>query len=295
MRLSGGLATELVRAGVAVRAPLWGTEAVRTAQGRQLLRGVYADFLTAGAQVIAANTFRANLRALRRVGLDEAGAAGVVREAVELARAAVSGRPVWVVGSIAPVEDCYRPDLVPSDAELRAEHGWLAEQLVSAGVDFVLCETMNTAREARIALEQVLAAGGRAWVSLVCGDGARLLSGEKLVDVGEAVARDGAEAVLVNCTPLAQTELCLRQLRAHLSGLIGAYPNLEERSNLLAWTPVEDLLPVAVEPEVFAEVVHRWWTELSIDVVGGCCGTTPRHLSALSHQLTHGCAPTSRS
>jgi S-methylmethionine-dependent homocysteine/selenocysteine methylase len=256
---------------------------------------VYADFLTAGAQVIAANTFRANLRALRRVGLDEAGAADVVREAVELARAAVSGRPVWVAGSIAPVEDCYRPDLVPSNAELRAEHGWLAEQLVSAGVDLVLCETMNTAREARIALEQVLAAGGRAWVSLVCGDGARLLSGERLVDVGAAVARDGAEAVLVNCTPLAQTELCLRQLRAYLSGMIGAYPNLEDRSHLLAWTPIEDSLPAAVEPDVFAEVVHRWWTELSIDVVGGCCGTTPRHLSALSRQLAHGDTPTSRS
>ena len=96
-----------------------------------------------------------------------------------------------IAASMAPVEDCYRPDLVPPDDELRTEHRWLATELRRAGVDLVLIEAMNSEREARIALAEVLAVGGRAWVSFVCDDGATLLS---------PIGRDG-EFYLENVPP----------------------------------------------------------------------------------------------
>jgi S-methylmethionine-dependent homocysteine/selenocysteine methylase len=285
LRLDGATATELQRRGIAVRAPWWTTAALRSRRGRAALTAVHADHVRSGAGVVTANTFRCNLRTLRRAGLDATACAAAVRTAVGVARAAVAasrpGRPVWIAGSMAPVEDCYRPDLVPEAAHLRAEHAWLARELVGAGVDLVLVETMGCVREARIALEAVLAAGGRAAVSFVAGDGGRLLSGESIGAAARAVERDGAAAVLVNCTSIPRTETCLRLMRWSAEGPLGAYPNVEDRDGLPPVSPVDAALPVAVGPVSFAETVARWCAEFDLDLVGGCCGTTPDHVAAM--------------
>jgi S-methylmethionine-dependent homocysteine/selenocysteine methylase len=254
--LDGGTATELERAGVPVAAPLWSAGALLTEEPRRVLRSIHAGYLRAGAQVVTANTFRCNVRAARAAGLDRAGPGWLVHAALGVATAARMdvGAPAAIAGSLAPVEDCYRPDLVPPDDELRAEHRWLATELVRSGVDLVLVETMNTRREASIALEEALAAGGRAWVGFVCGADARLLSGESLAQAARAVEAEGAEVVLVNCTGLAETEACLRELRDACDGLIGAYPNLEDRSRGADGRP----LPVAVDPDEFAATLGSW-------------------------------------
>lgn len=286
--MDGGVATELQRAGLTMSPPWWTTRALLTEQKRRVLRDVHERYLTAGAQMITANTFRCNLRALRAAGLDAAGLSWMVHAAVGVALAArneAGDARTRIAGSMAPVEDCYRPDLVPPDDELRTEHRWLATELMRAGVDVMLIETMNSLREARIALEQVLATGGRAWVSFVCIDGGRLLSGERLADAARAMEGDGADAVLVNCTPLAQTEECLRALCDTCSGPIGAYPNIEDRTEIPRWTHVDGSLPASVEPDEFASQLLRWHDEFGVAMLGGCCGTTPPHIAALRDRL----------
>ncbi|QIS12446.1 homocysteine S-methyltransferase family protein [Nocardia arthritidis] len=283
--LDGGVASELERAGIPMADPWWTTAALRTEAKRQVLQSVHEAYLAAGAQVITADTFRTNLRALRRTRLDDAGRAWMVHAAVGVAGAArkeARAPEAWIAGSIAPVEDCYRPDLVPEDAELRAEHGWLARELSRAGVDLFLLETMNTIREARIALEQVLAVGGRAWVSFVCGADGRVLSGEDLSGAVHAVQRAGAEAVLVNCTSPAGTEAAMRALCRGRAGLIGAYPNIEDRTG-----PRTDGggLPSALHPDEFAELLVRWRADYGLDILGGCCGASPAHLAAARNAL----------
>lgn len=284
VRLDGAVATELERHGVPVTAPWWTSRALLTEEKRRVLRSVHAGYVAAGAQLITANTFRCNQRALRDAGVDRAGYAWMVHAAVAVARATLDeagGNGTRIAGSMAPVEDCYRPDLVPSDEELRAEHRWLATEMLRAGVDLVLIETMNTVREASIALEQVVAAGGRAWVSFVCTDGARLLSGEPVADAARAVEAGGAEAVLVNCTQLATTEECLRRLADVCRGPIGAYPNVEHRPP----DPGDGPPPAAVGPEEFADTLGRWHDELGAALLGGCCGTGPAHIAALRDRL----------
>jgi S-methylmethionine-dependent homocysteine/selenocysteine methylase len=177
---------------------------------------------------------------------------------------------------MAPVEDCYRPDLVPADDELRTEHAWLATELSRAGVDTVLVETMNTAREARTALSAVRETGSRAWVSFACTAGARLLSGEPLAEAAKAVEADGAAMVLVNCTSPAHTEECLRVLAGTCAGPIGAYPNLEDRDG----TPAG-----ARTPEAFGDLAARWRDDYGLALVGGCCGSTPEHIAAMTASL----------
>lgn len=287
--LDGAIATELQRAGLPVRPPWWTSGAVLTDAKRSVLQAVHEAYLAAGAQVITANTFRANLRALRQTKLDAAGWAWMVHAAVGVAGAARKQSGVLdaqIAGSIGPVEDCYRPDLVPSDEELRAEHGWLVRELSRAGVDLFLIETMNNIREARIALAQVLSAGGRAWVSFVCADDATLLSGEPLTGAVHAVQRDGAEAVLVNCTSPQGTEVALRALCRGRSGLIGVYPNIEDRTGLPAYEHVDRAVPPGLTTDEFAELVGRWCVDYGLDIIGGCCGTTPAHLEAAKKQLS---------
>lgn len=282
--LDGALATELQRHGVPVAPPWLTSETLRTARGRDLLRGIHAEYIEAGAQVITANTFRTNLRAMRRAGLDDAGAARMVEHAVAAARRARddAGAPwVRVAASLAPVEDCYRPALAPPPAELHAEHRWMAGVLAGAGVDLVLIETMNSQSEATIALAQVRAAGIPAWVSFVCADGARLLSGEDLGVAARRVESAGAEAVLVNCTRVDRVAACLRRLREVCHGPIGVYPNVEDRGALPDWTHVEHRVPTAHDADSLAALVERWLTEYGVDMVGGCCGSSPAHIARL--------------
>lgn len=287
IRLDGAVATELQRAGLTVRAPWWTTLALNADATRTTLRTVHERYLAAGADVITANTFRCNRRALERIGLEAAGLAWMVHAAVGVALAArnAQGSNALIAGSMAPVEDCYRPDLVPPDDELAAEHRWLATELIRSGADAVAIETMNSAREARIALEQVQQLGGRAWVGFVCTDGARLLSGEPLAAAARAAEQDGAEAVLVNCTTPADTEVALHELRDACSGPIGAYPNIEERDRDQRWTHVDHHLPTTLDPDAFADLITRWHRDFGLELIGGCCGTTPDHLAAAYRRI----------
>lgn len=298
LRLDGGTATELQRAGLPVAAPWWTTLAVTTEARRTLLRQVHESYIAAGADIITAATFRCNLRALRELGLDEAGHAWMVHAAVGVAKAAVGGANVTVAASMAPVQDCFRPDLVPPDDELEVEHRWLATELMRVGADLVMIETMNTAREARIALDQVQRAGGRAFVSFACGAGGTLLSGEPLGPAARDAERDGAEAVLVNCTTPARTEAALAVLSDACSGPVGAYPNLEDRTGTPDGGTAShaepngasgngggqggeiSLPPAALTPDQFAALVTDWRERFGAEVIGGCCGSTPGHLAA---------------
>jgi S-methylmethionine-dependent homocysteine/selenocysteine methylase len=285
LRLDGGTATELLRAGMSVAAPWWTTGALLDDARRAVLGAVHERYLAAGADVLTANTFRCNLRALTRMGLRDAASAGMVHAAVGVALAAraAAGTPrTLIAASMAPVEDCYRPELVPPDGQLHAEHRWLATELRRAGADLVLIETMNSEREARIALAEALAAGLPAWVSFVCDDGPRLLSGEPLARAAAAVAADGASAVLVNCTPPATVEVCLPALRSACSGAVGVYPNLEDRSGIPARTHVDAHLPQGVAPDGFGELMARWRSEFDLAIVGGCCGASPAHIAAMA-------------
>ncbi len=121
--LDGATGTELTRRGVPTPLPLWSTGALR--EHPDVVRAIHHDYVMAGANIIVANTFRANVRALRSAGMLEEGEA-LSHLAVELARqgvedgladrASFGGRDVskpLVAASVAPVEDCYCPELVP--------------------------------------------------------------------------------------------------------------------------------------------------------------------------------------
>jgi len=275
--LDGATGTELECRGVPTGLPLWSAPALL--EHADVVRRIHADYVEAGVGALTANTFRTQARALAHGGM--AGrAAELCTRAVALAREA-AGEAAWVFGSAPPLEDCYRPDLVPPDAALAEEHAAHAENLVRAGVDAILVETHPSAREARAAARAAREAGAPSLVSFVCWDGARLLSGEPLAEAVAAVLPESPRAVLVNCLPPSNVAACLAVLaRGPLP--FGVYANLGEPEDVRGFRRSEDL-----PPERFADHARRW-RDAGAALVGGCCGTTPAHLAAAVRGLRRG-------
>lgn len=279
--LDGALGTELARRGVPTPLPLWSAAAVLSSP--DAVRQVHEEYILAGADVITAGTFRATPRALAKAG--RAGEAErVLQRAVSLAQEArrrvAPARHVIVAGSIAPLEDCYRPDLAPKPAEAEREHAELAVMLARAGVDAILIETMNTIGEACVAVHSAKPTGLAVLVSFICRSGRELLSGEPLVEAVRAVEAWKPDAVLVNCTAPDVVRECLDTVAFATQLPRGAYanagsPDLEGVSwrDDPAWTP-----------EAFARAATEW-VRGGAQIIGGCCGTTPAHIRAIRAAL----------
>ncbi len=276
--LDGATGTELERRGARAALPLWSSHALL--DDPALVERIHADYADAGAEVLTADTFRTQRRALARGGAGERDAE-LTALAVALARSAAdaASRRVYVVGSAPTLEDCYRPDLVPDDDDLAREHAAHAANLAAAGVDGILVETMNTAREAAAAAAAARDTGLPLLVSFICDVAAKLLSGETLEQGVRAVIGARPDALLVNCLPPSHVGACLPVLRD--SGLpFGVYANLGAPSYDPGAARTEDCTP-----DEFAEHAHAW-IEAGASLVGGCCGTTPDHIRSLRERLS---------
>lgn len=268
--LDGATGTELERRGVRATLPLWSSWGLLEAP--DVVRAIHADYLRAGVDLLTAATFRTHARSLAEAGL-EARAEELCGLAVRLAReAAQQTRPrALVLGSAAPLEDCYHPERVPDAGSLAREHAQHARHLVRAGVDAILVETINTLREGVAAARAGREAGAEVLVSFVCGSAARLLSGEPLAEAIDAVSAFAPLLVGVNCLEPSAAAACLPVLKSAGAPFL-VYTNAEAKG--------------ASDPEAFAAHAQRWW-EAGAACVGGCCGTGPAHLGALVARLAH--------
>jgi methionine synthase I (cobalamin-dependent) len=275
--LDGATGTELNRRGVDTGLPLWSANALLNDHDAKILQDIHENYLRAGADIITTNTFRTHRRALAPSGNTDR-ALELTRRAVDIARAAIanvpSDKPRFIAGSISTLEDCYRPDLVPPDDELRAEHLERIRHLVASGVDLILIETINTIREAVIMAKLATATGVPVVVSFVCGRDGKILSGETLTEAANQLLPLGICAIGVNCGPTPNLAKPLAELEKACGKdfpLI-AYGNIGYADEKEGWVNTD-----SENPNVYCEHAQHW----PVKIAGGCCGTTPEHI----HQL----------
>ena len=273
--LDGATGTELERRGVATDPPLWSAAALIACP--DTVAAIHRDYADAGADILVANTFRTNARALRAAGRLDEGAA-LNRLAIELAHRAARGQTL-VAASVAPVEDCYRPDLGPDETTLRREHKQMASWLRDAGSDLVWIETIGTIREARAAVAAIAAAGLPLAVSFTTREDGALLGGEALEDAVAAIEPFDPIAIGVNCIPPDGVTAILPRLRRATNRPLAAYAHVNNDLPTYGWSFSQH-----ATPEEYANCVRRW-LELGARIVGGCCGTTPRHIQAVRRSL----------
>ncbi len=263
--LDGPLGTELSARGVSTSLPYWSASAIRDAP--QVISQIHRDYATAGATVHTANTFRTKQRTVGKQWR------AWTEQAIMLARKAI-GPGVQLAGSIAPLADCYRPDLSPDDP--RGEHREMARALAEFGCDILLCETFPHVGEALIAVEEAVRTGCPTWVSFTAGPHADLLSPQAMAAGARRAVDAGAEAVLVNCTPAVDTLRFVQAIAdADLGVPLGAYANAGTADDQIGWNASTD--PGAEKYLALA----RHWVDAGATLIGGCCGTRPAHIEAL--------------
>lgn len=300
--LDGATGTELIRSGIFCPEPAWSAHAVRH-HPRAVLE-LHRRYVQAGAQVLTAATFRATPRAVG-AGWEQVATAAVrlAREAAEscpsnlpadasLQRFVPPRRPPWIAGSIAPIEDCYRPDLSPARRDpvgTRRHFAVLARVLAQAGCDLLLCETFAHAEEAAMAVEQAADTDLPVWCALTAGPLADLMSPAQMSAAAGTVLAAGASAVLVNCTPAPQTLAYLEAVRQVIGGAVplGAYANAGNPADRLGWTDQ------AEAARRYADLAATW-PKAGATIIGGCCGTTPAHIAELARRFTTPPCPCTR-
>lgn len=273
--LDGATGTELARRGFDVDQPGWSAMAIRGCP--DLLCSIHQDYVNAGAEVITANTFRTHRRNLEPLGL-AAEARDLTLEAVALAHHAC-GEKAWVAGSVAPLGDCYSPDQTPDQDELIAAHSEIVEHLADAGVDLILIETQTNILEASVACQAASQVNIPYVVSFVTDVSGRLLSGERLTDAVQRVCEFDPAAIMLNCVSPFIKPSVLKEL-ANTSGKpVGIYANTGTLNFEGTWEETG-----AACPAVYAGFAEGWMNA-GIRLIGGCCGTTPEHISALKLML----------
>jgi len=260
--LDGPLGTALAERGLELPAPRWSAAALDSAP--ELVRAIHRSHVAAGVDVLTANTFRTTARAWGSGWEDKA------RQAVSLARSVV-GPGVRVAGSIAPLEDCYRPERSPAGAEV--EHAALAGVLAGCGCDLLLCETFPHVGESLAAVRAAVRTGVPTWLALTAGPDADLLCPAEIGDAARAAVDAGAAAVLVNCVPASRMLPFVEALQG--CGVpFGAYANAGHADEGMGWGTAPDAGSRYLEHAAT-------WVDAGATIVGACCGTTLSVTAAL--------------
>jgi S-methylmethionine-dependent homocysteine/selenocysteine methylase len=280
--LDGPTGTALEGRGFRSHPSLWTASAAENAA--ELLAAVHRDYLRAGAEAVTANTFRTTAFAAEQAGLAEpiATARRWLFATVAVARACASefSEARSVLGSLAPLADCYAPQNTPSDVVLRREHRRTAEWLIEAGCDAILVETQGCGREVRIAVAEAVSAGGVPVLVSFLPDttGTQLLDGDSLLAAATDCVERGAQALLVNCAPsdvLLKALTVLRPLAAR-GVLLGAYPNAARMTlvdGVWRWASQSRGADLAAASVAFRRTGAR--------IIGACCGYAHDDLAAM--------------
>jgi methionine synthase / methylenetetrahydrofolate reductase(NADPH) len=263
-----------------------------------LILSVHEEYLHAGAEILETNTFGANRFRLGRHGLAgkvaEINAAGVrlARQAVEqfkTRQAQSTEVAAWVAGSVGPLGVRLEPLGKTGLDEARAA---FAEQFraLTAGapengakngpktaVDLLIVETMPAMNEARAALEAAKAVAPHLpiLVMVTVDDESECLDGSSPAQAAALLTEWGADAIGVNCSTGPATVLtAIEAMRAATTLPLAAMPNAGMPRS------VEGRNIYLCSPEFMASFARKA-IGAGVQMVGGCCGTTPNHIRAM--------------
>jgi 5-methyltetrahydrofolate--homocysteine methyltransferase len=269
---------------------------------RDVVDTITRQYLDAGSDIVSTNTFNANT-----ISQEDYGAVHLVREmnlaAADIARkaaddyAARDGRPRFVAGAIGPTNKTLSLSPDVNDPGYRAiEYDDLKDvykdqtgALLDGGVDFILIETVFdtlNCKAAIMAVKEVEEERGQeipVMISMTVTDmSGRNLSGHSVEAFWSSVRHSRPLTVGLNCAFGADL------LRPHVQvisqiadALVMVYPNAGLPNDLGAYDEM---------PETTGGFIRQWAEQGLVNVVGGCCGSTPPHIAAMA-QAVQGFAP----
>jgi 5-methyltetrahydrofolate--homocysteine methyltransferase len=260
-----------------------------------VVREICNAYIEAGADLLATNTFNANAISQGDYGTQaltrqiNVAAARITRTCADAATAGDPGKPRFVVGALGPTNKTLSVSPNVNDPGFRAVtfdevknvYREQIDGLLEGGVDFILIETVFdtlNAKAAIVAADEAGEALGEAipvMVSMTLTDLAgRNLSGQTVEAFWHSVRHARPLTMGLNCS-FGATELhpYVNALNPQVDGLVCVYPNAGLPNELGAYDE---------PPEMTAKLVRGWAENGWLNVVGGCCGTTPAHIKAVA-------------
>ncbi len=262
-----------------------------------IVEAIHTAYLDAGADMIETNTFSSTGIAMADYGCEHLvkelniAAAAIARKCCDAATAK-DGRPRFVAGSIGPTNktlsispDVNDPAYREVDYDtLKNQYREQCEALIEGGVDFLLVETCFdtlNAKAAGMAAREAEEASGRSvplMLSFTITDmSGRNLSGHTVNAFWYSLRHLKPLTIGVNCAFGADLlRPYLSELAKNADTLILAYPNAGLPNELGQYDEL---------PETTAKLISQWVDEGLVNMVGGCCGTTPAHIGAVAKAL----------
>ncbi|PRY54868.1 methionine synthase (B12-dependent) [Knoellia remsis] len=259
------------------------------------IRAIHTAYLEAGADLVETNTFNAQRISLADYGMEDlayelnVASARLAREAVDAMTERTPDRPRWVLGALGPTNRTasISPDVNDPGArnvtydELVEAYLEQARGLVDGGTDVLIVETIFdtlNAKAAIFALETLFEEQGRRWPVVISGTitdaSGRTLSGQVTEAFWNSVRHARPLAVGLNCALGAEE---MRPYAAELARVadtfVSCYPNAGLPN---AFGEYDET------PEAMASVVGEFASAGLVNLLGGCCGTTPEHIKAIA-------------
>jgi 5-methyltetrahydrofolate--homocysteine methyltransferase len=260
-----------------------------------VISDIHEKYLAAGCDLIETNTFGATTVAQADYDMQDLAREMNVQSA-KLARAACDkfstpDKPRFVVGALGPTPKTasISPDVNDPGArnvsfeELRAAYYEQVEALFEGGADVLLVETIFdtlNAKAALFAIDEFFEASGERLPLIISGTvtdaSGRLLSGQTVTAFWHSVRHARPLAVGLNCALGAALMRPYIQEMARVAGdtFISCYPNAG-LPNPMSETGFDET------PEVTSRLLHEFAKDGLVNIVGGCCGTTPEHINAI--------------
>ncbi|MGD8680887.1 MAG: methionine synthase [Lysobacterales bacterium] len=275
--------------------PLKGNNDLLSLTRPEIIAGIHRDFLEAGADILETNTF--NATAISQSDYDTGNRARELnRASARLARSVADefaanhpGRPVFVAGALGPTNrtaslspDVNRPEYRNvSFADLRDAYAEAARGLVEGGADLLLVETVFDTLNCKAALfgiEQVFDEIEARLPVVVSGTivdaSGRTLSGQTVEAFWHSIRHTRPFAVGLNCAlGAAEIRPWLQELARVADCPLSLYPNAGLPNELGEYDDT---------PENMAGVLGEFARLGLLNLVGGCCGTTPAHIAAIA-------------
>jgi 5-methyltetrahydrofolate--homocysteine methyltransferase len=261
----------------------------------EVIEAIHDAYLEAGADLIETNTFNANAVSQAEYGLESAAremnaaAARIARRAADRWSARTPDQPRFVAGALGPLNKTLSlsPDVNDpgyrslSFDQVRAAYADQARGLIEGGADLLLVETIFdtlNAKAALVAIEEVFEETGARlplMISVTITDqSGRTLSGQTIDAFYTSIEHAGALCVGVNCS------LGAREMRPYVAELsrictsyVSCYPNAGLPN---AFAEYDE------HPEMTSGLLREFAESGLVNVVGGCCGTTPDHIRAVA-------------
>lgn len=269
----------------------------------EIIKSIHQEYIAAGADIIETNTFSANRISQKEYGCEDL-AAVMAYEGARLAREAADEaqdmaerigltRKVLVAGSMGPTSKSLSlsPDAgdpafrAYSFDEMKASYREQAEALIKGGVDLMLIETCFDALNVKAALSAIQGykADMPVIVSVSVSDkSGRTLTGQTIEAFYTSVSHYPLFAFGLNCS-LGASELMplMEDISGWCTCAVSCYPNAGLPNEMGGYDQT---------PEEMAEQVREMASRGLINIVGGCCGTTPGHIKAIASAV-RGLAP----